>query len=398
MAMVKKAQRSTTKSLTQYKDYENKIRILFDEAGEVVRQATKKTPPFPPPGRPSDSPSNQLSEQLTGQPSDHPIDAPFLHPSDHPSDHPSNHPTKLFPPLPYNDPVFTITDKQATILIFLIDQETGIAQKKEMTKRLGIPEGTVKDSIRVLTKYRFISKPKKFHQGRFQGFSYTINKELCNRFLAQRLHHPTNHPTNHLSAQPTDQTPFGPSDTSSSSFNKTTTKKIETLLSSHPELGYWRQKGLTIKQLEQWAKITGGLENLIQSLCHCRFEMVDLGIEESKPIDNVFNWFFRIIERTGSYPKPKGYKSFEEKQIDETRKIVEERENRVQELKELSRKKYELEREEQFWTMMNDPEGDLYQQCYGNLNNFEKKTKGKAFEKSMRVVFDKVMDEKEEDA
>jgi hypothetical protein len=116
--------------------------------------------------------------------------------------------------------------------------------------------------------------------------------------------------------------------------------------------------------------------------------MVDMNLEESKPIENVFNWFFRIIERTGHYPKPKGYKSFEEKQIEQERKTIEEKEKRIQELRELSRKKYEQEQEEKFWEMMNDADGDLYKQCHAKLNLFEKNLKGgPVFEKSMRKVF-----------
>jgi hypothetical protein len=185
-------------------------------------------------------------------------------------------------------------------------------------------------------------------------------------------------------------------DTSSSSYIHTTTKKIEPTLTTHPELGYWRQKGLTSKQIEQWMKTTGStFENLIQSLCHCRFEMVDMNLEESKPIENVFNWFFRIIERTGHYPKPKGYKSFEEKQIEQEQKIIEDKEKRIQELKELSRKKWENEQEEKFWLVMNDKNGDLYKKCHSKLNSFEKNLKGgPVFEKSMRKVFDELTMEK----
>ncbi len=178
--------------------------------------------------------------------------------------------------------------------------------------------------------------------------------------------------------------------------NKTTTIEIETILSTHPELGYWRQKGLTQKQMEEWTKITGNIENLIQSLCYCRYEMVDLNLEESKPIDNVFNWFFKILEKAGSYPKPKGYKSFEEKQIEQERKNLEEKRKRVEELKGLSRAKWELELEETFWEMLNDPEKDLYKECYGKLNKFAKKSKGKPFESSMRSVFDKIMNERDQ--
>ncbi len=178
--------------------------------------------------------------------------------------------------------------------------------------------------------------------------------------------------------------------------NKTTTDEVENILTTHPELGYWRQKGLTQKQMEEWTKITGNIENLIQSLCHCRYEMVDLNLEESKPIDNVFNWFFKIIEKAGSYSKPKGYKSFEEKQLEQERKNLEEKRKRVEELKALSRAKWEQELEETFWEMLNDPETDLYKECYGKLNKFAKKSKGKPFESSMRSAFDKIMNKRDQ--
>jgi hypothetical protein len=120
--------------------------------------------------------------------------------------------------------------------------------------------------------------------------------------------------------------------------------------------------------------------------------MVDIGLEESKPIKNVFNWFYRIVEKTGYYPAPKGYKSFEQKQIERERQFVEEREKRIQELKEIHQKKWEQEQELKFWEMMNEPEGELYKQCYEQLNSFEKDLKtSQGFETVMRNAFDKVM-------
>ncbi len=135
---------------------------------------------------------------------------------------------------------------------------------------------------------------------------------------------------------------------------------------------------------------------MIQYLCYCRFEMVDLGVEESKPIKNVFNWFFKIIEKTGSYPKPKGYKSHEEKQLETEREIVAQRKKEAQEAKELYQAKIKAEQDKKFWNMMNDPGSDLYKQCFDCLNPFAKKqhTTGKGFEMSMRATFDSLTLEK----
>jgi hypothetical protein len=172
------------------------------------------------------------------------------------------------------------------------------------------------------------------------------------------------------------------------------------MLSTHPELGYWRQKGLTAKQILQWIKIAGCcLENMIQYLCFCRFEMIDLNMEKSKPVDNVFNWFFRIIEKTGAYPKPKGYKSFSEKQLEAERQLVEQKEQETREAQALYRRKVEAELDKKFWDMMNNPEGDVYKKCFDCLNDFQKKrTCGKGFEMSMRSAFDKLMDVADKDS
>jgi hypothetical protein len=131
---------------------------------------------------------------------------------------------------------------------------------------------------------------------------------------------------------------------SSSSFFKvpTTTKSenhnstnadfdaIAEVLASHPELGYWRQKNLTPQQVQKWMELTGAsLESMIQSLCHCRFEMVEMNLEQQKNIQNVFNWFYRIIERAGFYPRPKEYKSYLERQLEIEKKLLAEKQERL---------------------------------------------------------------------
>jgi len=139
------------------------------------------------------------------------------------------------------------------------------------------------------------------------------------------------------------------------------------------------------------------LENMIQYLCYCRFEMVDLGAEESKPVKNVFNWFFKILERTGSYPKPKGYKSHREKQIEQEKQIVEQREKEIRELKEIRHQKWKKQRDLEFEEIMADPECDLYEQCLDSLNEFSKRRRNsKSFEMSMRAAFDKVFENEDE--
>ena len=200
---------------------------------------------------------------------------------------------------------------------------------------------------------------------------------------------------------------------SSSSFlnNKTTTTKgdyhndakaqteaITQILATHPELGYWRQKNLTPQQVQKWMELTGAsLESMIQSLCHCRFEMVELDKEATKPVDNVFNWFFRVIERAGYYPRPKGYKSYLDRQLELEQKLLAEKQEKLKALEEIRQQAIAVERELAFQEMLADPASKLYQECYRRINNYAKQTKlTSIFTRAMREAFNQVMDEREQ--
>ena len=357
---------------------------------QKVAQLTKKM----------DKPLGIASGEASGIPYDVPIGVPIglsvptpnAIPDDTPNDTPDEKPIAL------NDNQF--------ILYCICKLLAGeITTTTLINKETGISVNTLKANLKRLRYFKLIDHKGRQHAGAGKfGFTTKILKE--NIVLAgdenkvtktlKAVNYDTLILNNYRKVRPTVYPTVYPIYSSSSSFSKkTTTGEIENTLSSHPELGYWRHKGLTEKQMSEWIKITGNLENLIQSLCYCRFDMVDLDQEQSKPIDNVFNWFFKIIEKAGAYPKPKGYKSFEDKQIEQERAALEEKEKRITELRSLSRKKWELEREESFWEMMNDPAGNLYKECHGNLNNFAKSLKGKTLERSMRTAFDKIMDEKD---
>ena len=224
-------------------------------------------------------------------------------------------------------------------------------------------------------------------------------------------------PNEQSNGTPNEQSNGTPNETfshsSSSYINKETTtvpnhvgnteknvgESLEEEFEYNNEFGYWRQKGLTTKQILGWMKKTGcGLTVMIRSLSHCRFEMVDLGMEESKPIDNVFNWFYRILERTGSYPAPKGYKPLLERQIEQERRLLEETEKKRKEFEALHRKTMEKKREYEFWEMMNYPEGDQYKECYARLSTFEKRLEsGTAFEASMMKAFDEILKKRDQE-
>jgi len=137
------------------------------------------------------------------------------------------------------------------------------------------------------------------------------------------------------------------------------------------------------------------LESMVQSLCHCRFEMVEL--DKEKDIQNVFNWFYKVIERAGFYPKPKGYQSYLERQLEIEKKLLAEKQERLKTLAELQQQKKETERSLAFYEMLAQPDSELYQQCFSRLNKFTQNTKNTSlFERFMRDAFDQIMDEREQ--
>ncbi|MDD2462826.1 MAG: hypothetical protein PHI97_02410 [Desulfobulbus sp.] len=404
-------------------------------ANHPSKPKTAKNPMDPSSYQPKDQETDQPSDQAKDSTLSHGIsdgmsNGPAVHPTVHPSVRPLVHPTvgtSFHPSVgtthyptsdtsPYptqwkdnaSDPIWALTTRQATVLFYLINQPDSIAQKGRISNETEIPLPTIKHCINALVKDGFISKPTKYVNRSFQGFTYTINQSMCRQFIEKRGHEFSGvygYPTVGISHYPTPCPSAGMSDgisngsshglsnhySSSLESNKTTTN-LETLLKTDPELSYWQEKGLQPQQVQKWLEETGMSEILmIQALKYCRFEMVDNDFEESKPVQNVFNWFYKIIKRTGHYPKPTSYKSWPEKMMEIEQALLEEQEAEIRRLEELRTRRYKLEAERKFQEMMNEPNGATYQSVYERLSAFEKELgEGLAFEKAMRSRFDEL--------
>lgn len=177
----------------------------------------------------------------------------------------------------------------------------------------------------------------------------------------------TNSVTERHSNQPTN---LEMSPISSSSFNNinTTCQDLDSLIDAHPELGYWREKGLKAKQVDSWAKQFSLPHNdIIQSLCHCRFDMVDNEKEKLNNIKDVFNWFFKIIEKSGFYPKPKNYKTHQEKLIEREKVKIEDLKRQSDELKNARNERIKAEYGVKFEKMLLDENSPEFKEYYEDL-------------------------------
>jgi hypothetical protein len=165
---------------------------------------------------------------------------------------------------------------------------------------------------------------------------------------------------------------------------------------THPELGYWRQKGLKPKQVQNWMQeFQMSEDDIIEFLCYCRFDMVDNGKEEKDDINNVLSWFYRIVQKTGAYPKPKNYKSHQESQIEREKARLEELKRQADELRKIRQEATKAEFGLQFEHMLQNPEDPLYKECYEKLPAMMKKRGKKgsiAFENAMKAEFCRLND------
>ena len=310
---------------------------------------------------------------------------------------------------------YWLTPNQFKVLQYLYNLKPRVACVPDIMQQTDIPYGTVRGCLRTLVELDCITKPKYVRKGNFRGFSYAINELRCEEFLNRQASKQVKDQVNRqVVGELNDQVDLEPiiqeKEKSSNFLNKliknnpdsasSLLDSISEVLATHPELGYWRQKKLTPQQVQKWMEMTGAsLESMVQSLCHCRYEMVELNQEEEKNIQNVFNWFYRIIERAGFYPKPKGYQSYLERQLEIEKKLLAEKQERLKALAELQRQKKEAERDIAFYEMLSQPDSELYQQCFSRLNKFTQATKNASlFERFMRDAFDQILDEQEQQA
>ena len=292
----------------------------------------------------------------------------------------------------YNNTGFT--KRQFNVLITLIKNESRIINLKELSNKLQIPFDTIRGIINALMKYGYITHKRRYRHNLFQGIKYELDAEKCKNIgqsIGLSIYQTIGQPDNQSNSQPDNQS----ISYNSSSSNYTTTTDVEVIdqkILNSNDMGYWKQKGLTTKQIKKWMADFNFSSDLIKSyLCFCAYEMVDLDLENKKNIQKPIDWFFKIIEKTGGYPRPKNYKSYEEKLLEKEREILIEKEKVANEQKEIYDKKIKAEEDKKFWEMMNNPTSDLYKTCYEKINDIAKRKKtGLIFESAMRTAFEKL--------
>lgn len=305
----------------------------------------------------------------------------------------------------FADPVASLTANQCKVILFLIQQH-GITQRQAIVEGTGVALGTVKDALPVLVSKGFISKPAYFASSNYRGFSYVTNTTLCDEFIRKRgyLFQTIVQPVIQTINQPviqTDVQPVGQSDSqnlpsSSRLETKTTTMdfpqtkpggNLSTILGTDPELNWWLEKGLQVKQIETWVEAAQCSEaSMIQSLRHFAFDMCDNG-RESEMQKDPSNYFYSVIRKAGSYKAPTGYRSRAQRMADDEQELLDRQIAEIKRLTEMRHRREEATIELEFQQILSVPESEAYLDLVSDLSNFERSSKGRVLEIGLRRIF-----------
>ncbi|MCP4745370.1 MAG: hypothetical protein GY874_04390 [Desulfobacteraceae bacterium] len=161
---------------------------------------------------------------------------------------------------------------------------------------------------------------------------------------------------------------------------------IAEILETDPELGFFRNKKLKPQQVLSWmTELHISLDDMIESLRHYRFYLVDMKKEEK--IEDLFDYFYKVLKKAGYYKPANSYKSFTQKQIDRELARAERLKAETQQLAHIREKADEAEFELMFEKMLSDPDGQLFKACFEKLTPYAKSRRNKpgdAFYNPMR--------------
>jgi hypothetical protein len=332
--------------------------------------------------------SNQATGRAFGQATEQASEQPLPHPLEQAPEHLKEQAPKQPTALTGRYAWLPLNANQGRILLFLYEQGNGLTNMDIVVAETGIAYGTARKAIDVLVSEGYIISKSQHNGHAFRGFEYTLNNHLCSLYVSrikeeqpdgqpswQSFSQPNKQPSGQATGQANKQTTVS---FSSSRINNPTTTEYPL---GDPELGYWKAKGLTSRQVEKWAEeFSMDVELVLQSLKHCRYEMVVLNLEEEKNIENAMNWFYKVMQRSGFYARPKEYKSMAEIR-------AEEMERAARDMVEARERQAAAEFELEFQRMIDDPGSDDYQQLFDQLTDFEKQSTGKVLEMGLKRVF-----------
>jgi len=146
---------------------------------------------------PTSYPATSPATPPLTQPATSPTFDPTIDPAVYPTPYPASHPT-----VGSNFTEYPLTPKQREVLLFLYNKPQKLTSKSEIVSSTGISIETIKKIMQVLIKNKFIFKEgNRYTKGKFQGFKYNLNEELCKKVLYPTIDpalYPTSYPAHYI--------------------------------------------------------------------------------------------------------------------------------------------------------------------------------------------------------
>lgn len=319
--------------------------------------------------------------------------------------------------------VLNLSYNQACVLEFLIQNNSGVTNYRTISDITHVGMPSTREAVSRLIIKGFMLKPVTVKSAAFQGFSYVLNKVLCDHFLnagglsqsvykehqtvpqtvsqsdgmtvklsdCRTVHSssesledlkPTTtsnpqavSPSDSLTVRPSNPQALRPSD------SNTITPSDSSFVLTGAVGAYWHEEGASEGQAQKWCQdfeIDPG--QMRQQLEWARFDLENNNRREEVKKDPV-SWFFGHLRKTGgAFPRPVNYKSPAEFR-------AEVMEQELAREKEARARVSAAETEQRFQQLMADPESVQFQALYSLVNGFAKEQGGIALEIAMRELF-----------
>jgi hypothetical protein len=319
-----------------------------------------------------------------------------------------------------SDPPFAhFTERQSAVLAFMIHSKDKYITLNCIAYATGLTFASVRTAIRALRQYNCVLNTGRLRHLNTQYLYYELDEIRCEQFWKEKgifydFSRPLKWDRNGMNRSAdtksvqtkghTEEQTLGRTDSrtdiySSSSIsiynNKLLLTKVAEIFATHPDFAFWIEEKLkpdtVLRWIEEFSDVPIKVEDMLLYLSRCSYDLTTLNKKASLKNTPV-NYFYGCIKRNKTYLPPQGFKTLDERILEDKRKIVKEMENRVRELQELEEREKQAEIEIKFREMMGEETGELYRACLNNIPSLfrDSDRSGQGFKTAMKQAFIKI--------
>ena len=326
-----------------------------------------------------------------------------------------------------SDPPFAhFTERQSAILAFMIHSKDKYITLNCIAYATGLTFASVRTAIRALRQYNCVLNTGRLRHLNTQYLYYELDEIRCEQFWKEKgIFYDFSRPlkwdkngmnrsadtksvqtkghTEGQSEEHTEEQTLGRTDSRTDIYsssisiynNKLLLTEVAEIFATHPDFAFWVEEKLkpdtVLRWIEEFSDVPIKVEDMLLYLSRCSYDLTTLNKKASLKNTPV-NYFYGCIKRNKTYLPPQGFKTLEERILEDKRKIVKEMENRVRELQELEEREKQADIEIRFREMMGEETGELYRACLNNIPSLfrDSDRSGQGFKTAMKQAFIKI--------